>query len=247
MLRAIIVEDEPLSRLYISSLLAERFPNVQVVGTASTEDEALAAIATHHPDVVLMDIELQTGTGFGVLQRMEQSEAHIVFTTALDHHAAPLLQLCGATAISKPVDVESLASALETALDAASRKRNAEAVARLRQALHHGGVPSDLFIEEHEPHYIPIAHIVSICESGSGSMLALTSGASIATGRSIRAFDELLKEHCFFRTHIGCIVARRHVLGDVLADGATIRLSNGATAPVSPKKLEAFRAFLADG
>lgn len=247
MLRTLIVEDEPLSRLYISALLAERFPDAEVVAATSTEEETLSAIAVHQPDVILMDIELQAGTGFGVLQRLEGSEAYIIFTTALDHHATTMLRLCGTPYISKPIDVESLVAVLEPARLQTARSGNAVAMQYLRAALQLGGKPLEMCIDgDDRLEYVPIADIVSICECSDGCRLSLQSGETRIARRTLKEFDELLKDFGFFRTHIHCIIARRHIVGSISGDGLTVRLSDGSTAPVSPKKLGALRAYLAE-
>jgi two-component system, OmpR family, response regulator len=68
-LRILLVED--------SRVLAERLrealdtlENVQVVATAVDESAAVAAALEMHPDVIILDLQLKEGTGFGVLQRL---------------------------------------------------------------------------------------------------------------------------------------------------------------------------------
>jgi DNA-binding NarL/FixJ family response regulator len=61
-LRTIIVEDEPLSRQYIRSLL-KRFPEVDLLAEATTQEDAIHLIEQLNPDLIFLDIELHTGTG----------------------------------------------------------------------------------------------------------------------------------------------------------------------------------------
>ena len=246
MLRILIVEDEPLSCMFLKALIAEHFPEAQIVATAASEDEAVAAMATYQPDAVLMDIELQTGTGFGVLQRLPQTDAFIIFTTALDHDATVMLRLCGAPYISKPVDVESLTAALTPASFYAARKKNEVAMVHLRTALQNGGKPHVMRISDTDaPEYVSIADIVSICQYDEGCSLALKSGGTRTTHCNLKELEALLKDLGFFRTQLHCLVARHHVVGVEPGDDAIVRLSDGSTAPVSPKKLLAFHAFMA--
>ena len=58
-----------MSRLYLSHMLATHFPQVEVVGYATTEAEALSQIQALRPDLIFLDIELQWGTGFGVIEK----------------------------------------------------------------------------------------------------------------------------------------------------------------------------------
>ncbi len=83
--KAIIVEDELRSREFLNNLVKEYCPGVQVLAMAATVDEAIQAINTHKPELVFLDIELHTGTGFDVLESVEDTNFHVIFTTAYDH------------------------------------------------------------------------------------------------------------------------------------------------------------------
>ncbi|HKX58072.1 MAG TPA: response regulator [Steroidobacteraceae bacterium] len=79
-LRVLLVED--------SRVLAERLresldtlDNVEVVGLVADETAAVAAVREQRPDVIILDLQLKEGTGFGVMQRLgEMRPVIIVFT-----------------------------------------------------------------------------------------------------------------------------------------------------------------------
>jgi DNA-binding NarL/FixJ family response regulator len=79
-LRVLLVED--------SRVLAERLresldtlDNVEVVGLVADETAAVAAVREQRPDVIILDLQLKEGTGFGVMQRLgEVRPVIIVFT-----------------------------------------------------------------------------------------------------------------------------------------------------------------------
>ena len=79
-LRVLLVED--------SRVLAERLresldtlDNIEVVGLVADETAAVAAVRDHRPDVIILDLQLKEGTGFGVMQRLgEMRPVIIVFT-----------------------------------------------------------------------------------------------------------------------------------------------------------------------
>jgi two-component system, OmpR family, response regulator len=50
--------------------LIQRLPDVELVDTADTESAALASIAVSLPDVVILDLHLRSGSGFGVLRKL---------------------------------------------------------------------------------------------------------------------------------------------------------------------------------
>lgn len=69
MTRVLVVDDHPLFRDGLAGLLAT-LPEVEVVGTAGTTEEALAYVVQHAPDVILMDINLPGASGVEATQRV---------------------------------------------------------------------------------------------------------------------------------------------------------------------------------
>lgn len=83
-LRVVIVEDSAIIRARLSESLAE-IPNVEIVGHASTEDDALALLRGSAWDAAVLDLQLKHGTCLGVLKTLGDGArpAHakvIVFT-----------------------------------------------------------------------------------------------------------------------------------------------------------------------
>lgn len=66
-----VVEDSPLVRERLLEML-ETLPDAEVVGTATRADEAIQDILEGHPDVVLLDVRLEQGSGFDVLRAVHE-------------------------------------------------------------------------------------------------------------------------------------------------------------------------------
>ena len=84
-LRVLIVDDTRLARQELRTLLAA-IPGVECVGEADDVPAAQEAIAKLRPDLVLLDIQMPSGTGFDVLDGLDSAPL-VVFTTAYDHYA----------------------------------------------------------------------------------------------------------------------------------------------------------------
>jgi two-component system OmpR family response regulator len=82
-LRVLLVEDSPLLVQRISELVVD-LPNVRLVGTAGTEAEAMHLLEGDDVDVVILDLQLHAGSGFGVLRALQRQSRTaptvIVFT-----------------------------------------------------------------------------------------------------------------------------------------------------------------------
>ena len=134
-MRAIIADDEPLSREKLRMLL-DHEPEVQIVAECSGLDDTLHAVRTHRPDVLLLDIEMEGGTGFEVLRDLPASERPIViFTTAYDSYALQAFEEHALDYLLKPFDQERLHRALERARNEMSKSAKGAANENLASLL----------------------------------------------------------------------------------------------------------------
>jgi DNA-binding LytR/AlgR family response regulator len=113
MLRALIVDDEPIARQVLRDEL-DMQDNLEVVGEAATGQSALELIAKLRPDVVFLDLQMPGMTGFEVIQRMPLG-AHVpvvIVVTAYDQHAIEALDAGAIDYLLKPVREARLVKAL---------------------------------------------------------------------------------------------------------------------------------------
>jgi two-component system LytT family response regulator len=85
-IRTLLVDDEPLGRDRIRTLLASE-PDIEIVGEAEDGESAVERIATLKPDLVFLDIQMPGLDGFGVLRQLKGHVPLVVFVTAYDQHA----------------------------------------------------------------------------------------------------------------------------------------------------------------
>ena len=92
-MNALVVEDSPQIAERLVELVS--VPNrVEVVATAATEDEALAACDKHTIALAIVDLQLAQGTGFGVIRRLRAATgANPACIVVLTNHAVPALKV----------------------------------------------------------------------------------------------------------------------------------------------------------
>lgn len=115
--RILIVDDEPLGRERLKTLLAGE-PEVTLIGEASNGDEAVECIRGLRPDLVFLDIQMPGLTGFEVLARLgSDAPAAVVFVTAHDQFALQAFEVHAVDYLLKPFDRPRFQTALRRALD----------------------------------------------------------------------------------------------------------------------------------
>ena len=70
-IRVLIVDGSPVARDGLKSILG-RYPDIEVVGEASTSEEALAEAGELRPDVVLMDAQLDVADGIETTRHLKE-------------------------------------------------------------------------------------------------------------------------------------------------------------------------------
>jgi two-component system LytT family response regulator len=109
-LRAYLVDDEPLALERLRRLL-ERTGRVEVTGSTTEPEKAVAALAADRPDVCFLDIQMPRLDGFEVLARLP-SQPIVIFTTAYDQYALKAFAVNSVDYLLKPVEPEALERAL---------------------------------------------------------------------------------------------------------------------------------------
>ena len=103
-LRVVLVDDEPLVRLGLRRLLDQE-PDVELVAECADGEQALAAVAQHQPDVLLLDMQMPGKTGLEVLRALGTARPKaVVFVTAHDTYAIDAFEQHAVDYLLKPFD-----------------------------------------------------------------------------------------------------------------------------------------------
>jgi two-component system LytT family response regulator len=103
-IRTLVVDDEPIARDWLRTLLAED-PDVKLVGEAANGADAVAAAVREQPDLIFLDVQMPERDGFQVLEDLGTERAPvIVFVTAHDQYAVRAFDVDAVDYLLKPFD-----------------------------------------------------------------------------------------------------------------------------------------------
>jgi two-component system LytT family response regulator len=134
-LRVLIVDDEPLIRAGIQNGLSS-LDGIEVVGECDSGSQAIDAILSKRPDLVLLDVQLNDCTGLDVVRQvgLERMPA-VIFITAYDEYAVKAFELNAVDYLLKPFDDERLRHSIQRARERAVGQRQTFLAERLQALL----------------------------------------------------------------------------------------------------------------
>ncbi len=130
-IRVVIVDDEPLGREGVRLLL--RTDRVfEIVAECANAIEALAAVTTHHPDLLFLDISMPGKNGFDLLKDIPTTGMPlVVFVTAHDQYAVPAFEVHALDYLLKPLQADRFNATIGRIKSYVSERRQLEVSSRL--------------------------------------------------------------------------------------------------------------------
>ena len=251
-IRTIIVDDEPLARRGLATLV-ERREEFAVAAVCADGREAIARIAGLKPDLVLLDIQMPEISGFDVLERIPPDVLPVViFVTAYDEHAIRAFEVRALDYLLKPVSEKRLDEALDRAASRVRDRRLAEYGAVLASAVaeiqHERGATAGGSAGERRLERIMIStgaaiQFVDVADiewvEGADYYVTLHAGGKEYLYReSLKHLEERLDPGQFIRIHVSAIVnlAKVKEIRRTLRGEFQVVLAGGHKLPVSRRR-----------
>ncbi len=236
MISAILIDDIEQARITLKRDLEEYVPDIEVIGEACGVIEGAKLLKRLKPDIVFLDIQMQDGSGFDLLDLLLEIPFKIIFITASDAHAIKAFRYAAIDYLLKPVDPDELIQALNRYK---SHKTNEQQKYNLlTESLKNQHKPSErLALHSHDKiHIVSISEIVR-CESSTNyTIFYFLDNRQLVVTKSLKEFEDLLSEHKFFRVHHSHLVNSRFIREFVKTEGGHLIMQNGVLVPVSIRK-----------
>lgn len=247
MIKILIIEDEFNVVKIHQAYLAKHYTNIiEVVGTAEDVKEAAQKINALQPQLLLLDINLRTGSGFDLLKLFPNPFFKVIFISGLHDKALEAIKSQALDFVTKPVKEEDFIHAIEKAREELKK----EAHLRELEALIHNFTYENKKLRipyQGGAHFVAIDNIIYLEADAAWTYFYLTnSKTKICSGFNIKNYQNFLVETGkFFRIHNSYIINKLHLKefkND--KDNATIIMENGTELPVSRQRKRDFLTWL---
>jgi two-component system, LytTR family, response regulator len=236
MYKAIIIDDVEQARNTLKKDLGTYCPEVNVIGEAGGVVEGAKLIRKLQPDVIFLDIQMQDGTGFDLLELLDEIHFKIIFTTASDAHAIKAFRFSAVDYLLKPIDPDELKASVEKLGQLQpSGKENVKLL--LNNIREKGKKHNRLALHTQDKiHIVNISDIIRCEANVNYTEFFFTGGKKLLVTRTLKDFDELLADSGFFRVHQSHLVNTHFIKEFVKGDGGYLIMNDGSSVPVSSRK-----------
>ena len=247
-MKAIIIEDEPLSAAELRTSLAEVAPYIEVVATASSVAEAAETVGRVEHDLIFMDIHLEDGSGFDIFERADIT-VPVIFITAYDSYALKAFENKGIDYLLKPFGLDDLRRAID--------KLGLLSGGGIASAEHGAPTQTPPVYQERflvnmgaRMKSVTTAEIAYFMADGKYLHLVTHDGKDYIVDRTLTEVGEKLPPNLFFRINRRFIVAFDAIREMIRYSGSRIKvllnppLAEGEEAFVSTDRVPDFRQWL---
>lgn len=238
MLKAIIVDDEKISRDILNDYITKYCPDVKVFEQCDSVKTGLQAIDKHQPDIVFLDVEMPKGNGFDLLEQVKDIHFETIFVTAFDNYAIQALNYSAAYYILKPVSIDELVMAVDKIKS--QKKKNAPGVQTkvLLENIKTKAIAQHKIVLPLQDGFevVSLKDIVHCDAHDNFTDFHFVSGQKMMICRTLKFYEELLAESGFLRVHKSHLINLDHVTKYRKGKGGQLTMSNGAVIDVSPNK-----------
>lgn len=244
-IKSIIIEDEKSNRENLAKILSEYCPKVEIVAMCASAIEGRKAISEFQPDLVFLDIEMPGGSGFSLLESIEEINFEVIFVTAFDQYGIKAVKFCALDYLLKPIDILELSQAIEKVESRIARKsENLRMKNLLANRQHENANPKIALPLFDKIEFIEISTIVRCEGEGNYTHIHLKTGENILASKTLKEFDELLSEHNFLRVHQSNLINLNEVKTYIKAEGGYIKMKDGTSVCISRQRREMVMARL---
>ncbi len=239
MKRIAIIDDEPAARQLLRNLLASLCPGVEICGEADSVATGYPLLRQTQPHGVLLDISMEDGTGFDLLDKFPTPNFQVIFTTAHDEFALKAFRYHALDYLLKPINPVELAAAVDRLQPEMPADFPAK-ISHLLESARTNRLSKITLTSQEGIIFLSLDQIVRLEADGNYTVFHLATNERHIITRPIKDFEELLPKEDFFRLHQSHLVRIAAVKKILKEDGGYVLLENGFKAPIARRRKEEF-------
>lgn len=229
-LKAIIVEDEQISREILRNYLGKYCPNVTLLGEAANIDEAYELIQKYDLDLVFLDVEMPFGNAFDLLEKVSDRTFETIFVTAYDHYAIEALNNHASYYLLKPISIDELIKAVNIVAEIKEKENELQHQVLMPKS---NSVSGKITIPQQDGFEVLDVNDIVFCKADDNYTEIHLANSKKLVSKTLKYFQEALGDYAFARIHKSYLVNVNAITKYKKGKGGSVVVSNGKEILVS--------------
>jgi two-component system LytT family response regulator len=242
--RIALVDDEQSSRTILHGYLKKHCPDAIVVGEAGSVSEAEQLLRKTEVDLLMLDVQMEDGTGFDLLDRFTTWNFNVIFTTAHDEFAVRAFRYNAIDYLLKPIVAEDFVLAVNKAKAQTDHIFRQQQIAQLLDTTATKSFDRITLMTNNGLVFAETQDILRLETYGNYCFVFLSNSERHLISRNLKDFEDILPETTFFRVHQSHIVNMSCVRKFIKDDGGYTVMTDGSKIPVARRRKEEFLNLL---
>lgn len=243
-LNAVIVDDESRNIALFSYYLEKYCPNIKVEAAFTKKAKAVRHLISYKPDILFLDIVLDEGSGFDILDEINYENINVVMCTAHDEFALRAIRYQVVDYLLKPLEIQDLIATvnkIEKKLASGTDKQVFDASIFSKEEDFKAACNKRFPIaDRYSIDFVPVDEILCIETQKGRDKVEITlenhkKGEFLVINLPITEVAKKLPENAFFRTGRSCIVCINGIASIHRGSQYTLTLTNQKRIPISRK------------
>lgn len=244
MVQAIIIEDEIHAFNHLHNIIIKNYSNqINIIGTADSVKSGIELIETKKPELVFLDIQINGGTGFDILDYFnKETNFEIIFTTGLLDYKEKAMDYFAFNYLNKPIQETMFIEVVNKYLSRKTRF-NLENYLVFKHQIENDNKTIALPIGSGDFKILKLDDITYCEADGSYTTFHTIDKNTFLTSHNLAKFENLLSQSTFSRVHRSTLLNLKHVKEYSTSDGKVL-LANGKTVIVSARNKAGFMKMM---
>lgn len=239
-MKIFLLDDEKGARDTILSYLNKYpFTTLPEVKQADGIESGLDTLRSFDPDIAFLDINLQGGTSFDMLGRLDEIRFKIVFVSAYDSYAIKAFKFNALDYILKPINPVEFNAALDKVVANLSPTSRPQ-LEQLNLNLSGNELKKIVLKDAQSIYFVEVDQIIQCRSENNYTVFSLLDGTEIMISKTLGEYEEVLKEKGFFRSHRSHLVNLQQVKKYNKREGGFIEMNNNEQVPLARNKKDIF-------
>ncbi|PZF71314.1 LytR/AlgR family response regulator transcription factor [Taibaiella soli] len=198
MYNVILIDDEPLARQLVKSLL-QPYNQFNVVAECADGFDGFKMIQQHNPDLIFLDVQMPRVNGFEMLELLDNPPS-VIFTTAFDEYALKAFEAHAIDYLLKPITRERFDKAIQKWLAQAASKQQPQ-LQELMQEKVYEGYQHRIVVKDNGLIRIIPANDIYYVEANDDYVKIVTKDGSFLKKSTLGHIEQSLDPQHFVRVH----------------------------------------------